>query len=235
MSELIGLERRRTSMRGYRFASGLLFLFLLGMLCLFAAVPSMEPGEAKEELFCSFAGLGTMNNVLSTAAFTILSAVMASKVVIEEYSGKRAILLFAYPVSRRKILAAKLTLVYGYSMLSMAVCAGAAFLLFCLGAFLVPLEAGRPVTADFLYTGVSLLCDIVTAGALGIVALWIGFCRKSVSSAVVAAVILASAACQLTAVSFQTPMAALLLTVLAGGAAVLALRGLFFKIVHIEV
>lgn len=44
-----------------------------------------------------------------------MSAIMYSRLIIEEYTGKRLALLFSYPISRSKIFAAKLVLIFTFT------------------------------------------------------------------------------------------------------------------------
>ena len=55
---------------------------------------------------------------------------MYSKFIIEDYTGKRIILLFSYPVSRKKIMLSKLGIVYLFTVISMVASNIAIFLVF---------------------------------------------------------------------------------------------------------
>ena len=109
-------------MRSYHtgvFISGAL---MLGLLYLLAAIPKLDPSETDLEMFMLYRSLVGLTNLMLMVIFTILSAVMSAKFVIEEYAGKRAILLFSYPISRQKVLSAKMCMIFLYTVTAMCLC-----------------------------------------------------------------------------------------------------------------
>lgn len=130
MNKLISLELKRNSLRSYHtgvFISGAL---MLGLLYLLAAIPRLDPSETDLEMFMLYRGLIGLTDIMLMVIFTILSAVMSSKSIIEEYAGKRAILLFSYPVSRQKVLSAKMCMVFLYTVIAMCLCGTVIFGIF---------------------------------------------------------------------------------------------------------
>ena len=190
LKTLIGLEAAKGNLRPFHLASGIIALCLLGMLYLLAAIPHFDPADAGEVLFITYEGLGVMNGVLSMAAFAILEAVLGSRMVVEEYRGGRAALLLS-----------------GYAAGAMLLCGCGVLGIFFLTEGIFPLCADR-LDGEAVLKAVSFLavCTWMAAG-LGLVSVWIGFVKKSVPAAVVASVLLASAACQLASAAMVTPEA----------------------------
>lgn len=114
MRNLIALELKRNRLRPYHITTLICGVTMLGFQYLMAAIPHMDPTEPDAELFSQYPFLMGITCLVCMAIFLILSAVMASRFVVEEYSGKRAILLLSYPISRKKVLCAKLMLVFAY-------------------------------------------------------------------------------------------------------------------------
>ena len=84
MNKLISLELKRNSLRSYHtgvFISGAL---MLGMLYLLAAIPKLDPSETDLEMFLSYRSLIGLTNIMLMVIFTILSAVMSAKFIVEE-------------------------------------------------------------------------------------------------------------------------------------------------------
>ena len=164
------------------------------------------------------------------AIFSILSAVMASRFVVEEYSGKRAILLLSYPISRKKVLCAKMMLVFAYTAGGMLLC----------GAVVLT-ESLFPICSDHLTIKVVLqslgflFCCSVLAGLMGVIALWFGFRKKSVPVTIVASVVLATIVCQIisSALVFLPMMGAVL--GVTGILATLAIKNLLRQVNNMEV
>ena len=122
MRNLIALELKRNRLRPYHIATLICGVTMLGFQYLMAAIPYMDPTEPDAELFSQYPFLMGITCLVCMAIFSILSAVMASRFVVEEYSGKRAILLLSYPISRKRVLCAKLMLVFAYTAGGMLLC-----------------------------------------------------------------------------------------------------------------
>lgn len=65
-------------------------------------------GTSEEaELFVNWNGLLALTTALGFACFSIMSAVIAAKVIISEYCGRNAVILLSYPVNRKTMLGIK--------------------------------------------------------------------------------------------------------------------------------
>lgn len=235
MIKLISLELKRNSLKSYHIAVAIITVIMLGFLYLLAAIPKMDPADTDAELFMSYNFIIGLSNVVCMAVFSIMSAVMASKFIVEEYTGKKAILLFSYPIEREKILEAKILMVFSYTAFSMIVCGG-----FILTVFLGT-ERLFPLCSDTISLGMiwddilSLLCCSFIAAMLGVISLWFGFVKKSISVTIVASCIIVSVICQIMGMSlFYRPViiSALAATLFI---AVLALSNLHYQVKRMEV
>lgn len=170
---------------------------MLGFQYLMAAIPYMDPTEPDAELFSQYPFLMGITCLVCMAIFSVLSAVMASRFVVEEYSGKRAILLLSYPISRKKVLRTKLMLIFLYTFGAMLLFGAMVQAMFFLTELLFPICSDHLTVEVILQSLGFLLCCSVLAGLLGVIALWFGFRKKSVSATIVASVILAIIVCQM--------------------------------------
>lgn len=235
MRKLIALELKRNRLRPYHIATLICGLTMLGFQYLMAAIPYMDPTEPDAELFSQYPFLMGITCLVCMAIFSILSAVMASRFVMEEYSRKRAILLLSYPISRKKVLCAKLVLVFAYTVGAMLLCGAVIQAVFFLTESLFPLCSDQLTINMFLQSlGFLLSCSIL-AGLLGVVSLWFGFRKKSVSMTIVASVVLAALVCQVIAAALAfLPMMGAALGV-TGILAALAIKNLLRQINNMEV
>lgn len=235
MRKLIALELKRNRLRSYHIATLICGLTMLGFQYLMAAIPYMDPTEPDAELFSQYPFLMGITCLVCMAIFSILSAVMASRFVVEEYSRKRAILLLSYPISRKKVLCAKLVLVFAYTVGAMLLCGAVIQAVFFLTESLFPLCSDQLTINMFLQSlGFLLSCSIL-AGLLGVVSLWFGFRKKSVSMTIVASVVLAALVCQVIAAALAfLPMMGAALGV-TGILAALAIKNLLRQINNMEV
>ena len=166
----------------------------------------LSPREVRER-FVTYEGLGVMNGVLAMAAFAILAAVLGSRMVVEEYRGRRAVLLLSWPVPGRRLMGVKLLAISGYAAGSMLLCGCGVLGIFFLTEGMFPLCADRLDGEAVLKAVFFLAVCTVMAADLGLVSVWIGFVKKSVPAAVVASVLLVSAACQLASAAMMIPAA----------------------------
>lgn len=213
MLKLMKLELRRNSLKAYNISTATITVVMLAMVYLFANIPSLEPGEADIDMFTSYINITTLVCVLSMASFAILSATMYSRFVVEEYAGKRAVLLFSYPVSRKRIFNAKIAVVFAYTFLAMLVSCVCVF-----GVFYLT-EAFRPIVQDSL----SLLTVAKTlgliaiysalAGILGILSLLFGMIKKSVPATIISEVVIIAVLCNVFMLGMGSVMMPLILAV----------------------
>jgi len=235
MNKLISLELKWNSLRSYHIGVFISGVLMLGLLYLLAAVPELDPSETDLEMFMSYRSLVGLANIMLMVIFTILSAVMSAKFVIEEYDGKRAILLFSYPVSRQKVLSAKMCMVFLYTVIAMCLCGTVISGIF-FGTESVFHICPDTLSLDtILYCGFSLVCYSLLAGVWGMVALWIGFSKRSVTVTIVAAAIISVVICQIMAMTLNYLAGAVMFLVAGSIGAVAAWTNLKRNIANMEV
>ena len=206
MNRLLSLEIQKNRLGPYHMGTLVCGVALLAFQYLMSAIPHLDPTETDQVLFSSYGFLLGLDHLLGMAAFGILGGMMGAKVVVQAYSGRGRELLFSHPVGRKEILGAKLRLIYGYpaaAMLLWGTVTGAVFLL-TEGIF--PLCAGTLAAKTVWWGLCSLLCHVHMAGAVGILAAWIGLCKRSVPGTIVAAVLLAMCLCQVLSLGLTWPL-----------------------------
>ena len=97
MKTLFKLELQKNIIRTYVAASLIIAFTMLGFLYLFAYAPMLEPNDKDMAIFSGYHNLIPLFGVLNMAVFCVLSAVMYSKFIIEDYTGKRIIFTFLIP------------------------------------------------------------------------------------------------------------------------------------------
>lgn len=102
MNKLIKFELKRNRLKTYHIAVVIITVVILSFLYLLATIPQIDAADSDTEMFMSYDFIIGLGNIISMAVFSIMSSVMASKFIVDEYTGKKAILLFCYPVDRKK-------------------------------------------------------------------------------------------------------------------------------------
>lgn len=224
MIKLIKLELRKNNMRAYVRASIVIAITMLGFLYLFAYAPKLEPSDKDLKIFLGYNNLIPLFGVLNMAFFCVLSSVMYSNFIIEDYSGKRLILLFSYPISRKKILVSKLSVVSLFTVISMIISSLMIFSIFGLTEKTMHLVSSGFTTATMLQAIKVTVIMAIMAASIGVIAAGIGFIKKSVPAAIVSAVLLASLMCNMVA---NTPANMMLLYI---SGLIMAFAGITFSV-----
>ncbi|MGG5314616.1 ABC transporter permease [Enterococcus sp. AZ072] len=195
MRTLIKLEFRKTNFHTYFISTLLVTVTMLVFLYLFAYAPLLEPKDEDMLIFSGYRNLIPLFEVLNMAVYGVLAAVMYSKLIIEEYSGKKTILLFSYPLSRKKIILSKICVVSIFTILSMLVSNLIIFGLFGISEQFVNL-VNEKFTISLMLQTVQKICVMsFTAASIGVISVGIGFIKKSVPATIISAVLIASLLC----------------------------------------
>lgn len=193
MMKLIKLELKRNNIRTYLLASAVSCVFLLGFIYLIANAAQLEDSSAREIAFRSYTNIFRLIGIISLVIFSIMSAIMYSKLIIGEYTGKRAALLFSYPVSRNKILLSKLLLVFVFTSVSMLICTAIPYIVFSITESVSPIVVQDVMTMGLIkYALKTLGVSVLALGGIGIVSLRIGFIQKSVPTTLISALLLSA-------------------------------------------
>ena len=199
MKTLIRLELRRTNFRTYVISALIIAVIMLGFLYLFAYTPMLETNDADMKIFSGYENLIPLYGVLNMTVFCVLAAAIYSKIIIEEYSGKRPILLFSYPINRKKIMLSKLCIVFVFTVIAMFISNFLIFIIFGVSEKFLHLVSGD-FTYSIMFQAIeTTLIMSLSAASIGIIAVGIGFIKKSVPTTIVSAVLIASLMCNIVA------------------------------------
>lgn len=182
MYKLIQLELRKNKCKPYLYAVLGLAIAIIALGLLFKAIPTLEPNNPSSQEFKNPKTLITIVSLLSMNAFALLSAVMYAKFVIEEYTGKKSILLFTYPQKRSQLLFAKFAFVFGFIFVTM-------FAVNSMTCLIVLIGQTITVKDILLIVQFTVFLTFV-ANFIGLIALRIGFYKKSLITPIIAALIL---------------------------------------------
>ena len=209
MLKLMKLELKRNRIKGYILAAQLITFAILGLTYMFAFMPQIDESQSEMELFMNYSGLTNLLCVMSLLCFTVLAAVMFNRFVVEEYTGKKAILLFSYPVDRSRILWAKVLTVFLFTVAAMTASGLVTFSIFFIT------EAIFHIVQDTLTLNIGLNAFVfivsysLIAASFAVISLWFGYWKKSPSATIVANVILISLFANLLVLGIPNAFAAI--------------------------
>ncbi len=186
MRKLIHLELQRVNLRPYLISSTISCFVLLAFTYFIAYVAQVE----QEVQFMNYENIFLFTGAMSVLIFGVLSATMYEKLIIEEYSGKRLALLFSYPMGRKKAFSAKILIVFLFVVLSMLLCTILPIFVFAATESFSPIVSDT-MTSDILIKAFgTIVVSLVSVSAIGLLAMRIGFIKKSAPATLISAFIL---------------------------------------------
>lgn len=108
MLHLVKLELKKGGLRGYILGALIAYAAIAGLLMLMYFVKEEPTGST----FKNQADMLSAVNTLVGATFIVYASALLSKLVISEFKDRTMTLLFAYPVSRKQLIFAKLSIVF---------------------------------------------------------------------------------------------------------------------------
>ncbi len=188
--KLIKLELRKNNLKPYLLGVLGIFVTVMAIGLLFCAIPILAPNDPSSQQFTDPNMIITMASVISMSAFSILASIMHSKFVVEEYTGRKKVLLFTYPQKRSSILFAKFALIFGFVfVMAFTVNMIALIIIGFLGNAIGLIS--QPFTNMGLMVKYSFIFSLVS-NFIGLISLRIGFYKKSIIVPIVVATLLTS-------------------------------------------
>lgn len=184
MKRLMTLELRKNNVKPYLIGAVCITLAMFGFLYILAGVDDEE--------MPTYADVVMIVSILNMASYCILSAVMFSRFVIEEYTGKRAILLFSYPVNRMKVLLAKVLLVCGFVFSFSLISNLIVFGFFNVTEYFLPLMREGNLHQTMINSILMIIIESFLAIAISLIAMAVGMWKESLPATIVTAVIICS-------------------------------------------
>lgn len=188
MLKLIKLEIKKYKIGGYLKAVVIANLVILGFLFVAVYISKID----REVPLDSYDAVALFTRSFVTATFSIFAAVIISRIIIGEYKNKTINILFLYPVSRKKIMVAKLATVVIFAFTSMLISSlFLNFSIFILNIFSNFIEI--PLTQDVLVKNlISIVGYSATFSFVSLIPVYVGMRKKSGATTILTSVILVS-------------------------------------------
>ncbi|CUB24643.1 bacitracin ABC transporter permease [Bacillus velezensis] len=186
MLKLMKLEYKKHHLSQY-FKWVALWIFIIFAL---VALMGWESKNENELMFRDYADFISLTNILIRIVFICFSAVILSRLVIDEYKNKTIQLLFTYPLQRKKLMQAKLSIVFLFCFVSIVI---ATFVINLLILFVSPhlYLFEKPVEMSEVVSAMpSTLLTAFMMGGVSLIPLFFGMRKKSTSATITWAVII---------------------------------------------
>ncbi|MCG8398001.1 ABC transporter permease [Bacillus atrophaeus] len=189
MWNLMRIEVKKMKLGWYARGAIIANLILLGFLWMVCHLEKMEGEETMQTIDESFLIIGTFVR----GVFIIFGAVLIARLVISEFKNKTILVLFTYPVNRKKLLAAKLMIAFGLTFITILISnAFVAFAFFFLNSIyhVIPGE----VTSDMVsQQAVKMAVFAFGAAGTSLVPIFFGMRKYSVPATIISSVIIVMA------------------------------------------
>ncbi|MBB6672005.1 ABC transporter permease [Cohnella nanjingensis] len=116
MLKLIQLELIKYKINGYVRVALIAMACIFGLICLIAF--NRSEGQAFQDSETLFFAIDTFTK----GTFIVFASVLLSRFIIDEYRTKSITVLFMYPINRKKLMIAKLFIVFSFTFISIVLC-----------------------------------------------------------------------------------------------------------------
>lgn len=186
MIDLIKLEWRKHQMWRYFTSFFFCFIGIYGFVVFIGLASKNDVDGA----IGSFQEFMILVNILSNITFIIFGSVILSRLIISEFRTKTMQVLFTYPIKRKKLLFAKLTLAYLFTAGSLF---AGIWIMQLVTYFLQPslgLFEGTVSFQELVATFPKTVTNALMMGAIALIPLFFGMRKKSTATTITSAVII---------------------------------------------
>lgn len=186
MLKLIKLEIKKFQLLDYW--KGIL-IANIGFIAFLSMIYALEKNDGN----IPFASLEMATSIIGAvirATFIIFASVLIVKLVIDEYSNKSIEIMFTYPISRKKVMTAKLIIVTVFTFVTVMLSTLFIEGIFYIVEVLFDIVPGEISIHNFIRSiAVNFINSLATAG-LSLIPLLFGMRRKSATATIVSSIFL---------------------------------------------
>ncbi|TSB47803.1 ABC transporter permease [Alkalicoccobacillus porphyridii] len=188
MYHLMKLELQKHKIGWFVKGAILSNIIILALLYFFTIIEKIE----NEILFRTTTDFFTISGILIRATFIIFAAVLISKFIIDEFKNRTSLVMFSYPIDRKKIMMSKLLLIFILTFCSMLISTCFVVLSFIGLNEMFQLSVNLNFSAQSILPELMsmMMFNLVAAGA-SLVPLYFGMLKYSTPATIVSAIIIA--------------------------------------------
>lgn len=181
MLHLLKLEMKKCNLGWYVKGAMIANIMITAVVCCVIFIAQKE-GDMP---ISTYEDVNVLIGASVRATFIVFASVLMAKLVVEEYKNRTILLMFTYPVSRKKLIASKLTLIafltFLTTMISNIVVAGIIPLYFGMRNYSVPATIGSSLLVVAIACAYNPEISLVTfiplqlgLGAVGVIIAYLG-------------------------------------------------------------
>ncbi|MTI68550.1 MAG: ABC transporter permease [Firmicutes bacterium] len=188
MLKLIKIELKKFNIKKYANAAFISNIFILALACI-VIYASYDEGSLTVNLYSQII---EFIRAIINVTFIVFSGVLISSLIIGEFKSKTVNVLFSYPISRQKLILAKLLIVIMFTFISIIF----SNIIIVLGVSLIqklyPVLQINLFLKMFIYNFSGVITSAIFTSIMSIIPLYFGLRKKSVSTTIVTSILLAT-------------------------------------------
>jgi ABC-type transport system involved in multi-copper enzyme maturation permease subunit len=191
MMHLIKLEFKKGVFTSYLWGALLAYAGIAGltMMIYFTSYNLAEDG------FQNYEDALNVINILVLATFIIYASVLISKLIINEFKDKTITLLFSYPINRKKLILAKLSIVFFWTFVNVVLANLLIDALFIVMNHNFGYVSGTLTTTLLVHHAIYVLLQAFGAAGMSLLALVVGLRKKSAAATVASSIFIVIIVC----------------------------------------
>ncbi|MBU3091011.1 ABC transporter permease [Clostridium sp. CF011] len=191
MFKLMKLEMKKVKMGGYIKGAIIANIIIIAMLVAIIFVSKHE-GEIE---FTSILFTFSMVDRMVKANFTIFASVLIARFIIEEYKSNTITVLFMYPISRKKLIMAKLLIVVLFTFISTVLSNIFIDLVLCIINNFYNFTPDKLTSSTIIRSFMTIGINALASTGMGLIPLYFGMRKKSVPTTIVSSILIVSIVC----------------------------------------
>ena len=186
MFKLMKLEMKKFKLSSYSVNAVIANFVILGFIFLIAFISKVEGDQD----FVNYQEVLTVIDSFVRGTFIIFAATLIAKLIIGEFKNKTITTLFMYPISRKKIIAAKLAIVFIFTFIWIIISNVFITSFFCFLSVKYQLVPDT-LTASLLQEhGISVVMYAVAASGMALIPLYFGMKKYSIPSTIITSILI---------------------------------------------
>lgn len=200
MFHLIKLESKKNKLGWFIKGAILANIIILGFLCI---IPAIENSEGIET-FKTTTEFFTISGAFVRGIFIVFAAVLISKMIIDEFKNRTILVTFSYPINRKKILSAKLILIFCMTFITMAISNIVVIVCFIgLNQIFHFTSVISFTTIDFFAEILKVIMFSLASAGAALVPLYFGMRKYSTPATIISSILIVSVTCQSVGPNFS--------------------------------
>ncbi|GIN87112.1 ABC transporter permease [Heyndrickxia sporothermodurans] len=200
MFHLIKLELKKNKIGWFAKGGILANIIILGLLCMISVVEKSEGTELVKDV----TGIFTISGASVRGTFIVFAAVLISKMIISEFKNRTILIMFSYPINRKKVLSAKLIIIVFITFIAMTI----SHIVVSIG--FIGLNQIFHFTSAVSLTSSELLAEIIkiimfslATAVAALVPLYFGMRKYSVPATIISSLLIVMVTCQSAGPNFS--------------------------------